>query len=220
MEYLGMIIYPGEVQMDPGKVAAVKEWPTPTALKEVRVFVGFTNFYRRFLKDFATMAQPLHDLTKKDVPWHWNQEQQEAFDVIKAKFCEKPILKVYNYEIYDREMLGLIWALEDWQHFPEGIEFKVVTNHKNMEWWATMWDLNRYQAHWSLYLSHFNFKVTYKKGKSMQADALSRFSTDHVSDRDDNHLVHVLGPQYFQTVAAAHYKPANNSLGDQIHQAC
>ena len=129
------------------------------------------------------MARPLHDLTRKDVPWQWNKEQQEAFDTIKIAFCTKPILKVYNpdlsmclecdtsgfamggilsqkqdnglwhpvaycsesmskeehnYEIYDREMLGLIRALEDWQHFLEGIEFEVITDHKNMEWWATM----------------------------------------------------------------------------------
>ena len=222
-----MIISPGEVQMDPGKVTAVKDWPTPTVLKEVRAFIGFANFYRRFIKDFSVMARPLHDLTKKDTPWVWGSAQQEAFDAIKNRFCSEPILKVYdpelpthikvdasgfavgeilsqkhkdglwhpvayrsesmskeehNYEIYDREMLGLIRALEDWRHFLEGIEFEVVTDHKNIEWWATMCDLNRRQARWSLYLSRFNFKVTYKKGKSMQADALSRFSKDHVSD--------------------------------------
>ena len=87
MEYLGMIICPGEVQMDPGKVAAVKDWPTHTTLEEVRVFTGFANFYRRFIKDFSTMAGPLHDLTKKDVPWHWNKEQQEVFEAIQRMFC-------------------------------------------------------------------------------------------------------------------------------------
>ena len=82
MEYLRMIIQPREVQMDPGKVAVVKDWPTPTMLKEVRAFIGFFNFYRRFIKDFSTMARPLHDLNKKDIPWHWSQEQQEAFNKI------------------------------------------------------------------------------------------------------------------------------------------
>jgi hypothetical protein len=87
-----------------------------------------------------------------------------------------------NYEIYDREMLGCIRAFEDWRHFLEGIPFELVTDHKNIEWWATMRDLNRRQARWSLYLSCFDFKVIYRKGESMQADALSRFSKDHVSD--------------------------------------
>ena len=175
MEYLGMIIHPGDMQMDPSKVAAVKDWPTPKMLKDVRAFIGFVNFYRRFIMDFSTMACPLHDLTKKDVPWHWSQEQQEAFNAIKKQFCEELILKVYdpdlptcvecdasgfatggilsqkhedslwhpvayhsqsmskeghNYEIYDREMLGLICALEDWRHFLQGISFEVITDHK------------------------------------------------------------------------------------------
>ena len=222
-----MIIRPREVQMDPGKVSAVRDWTTPTNLREVRAFVGFANFYRRFIKDFASIARPLHDLTRKDTPWHWAQEQQHAFDTLKEVFCQEPILKVYdpnlptrvevdasgfatggilsqkypdglwhpvaycsgsmskeerNYEIYDREMLGLICALEDWRHFLEGISFEVVTDHKNMEWWTTMHNLNCRQARWSLYLSRFAFKVTYKKGESMQANALSRFSKDHVSD--------------------------------------
>ena len=124
-----------------------------------------------------------------------------------------------NYEIYDREMLGLIRALEDWRHFLEGITFEVITDHKNIEWWTTMRDLNRRQARWSLYLSQFTFKVTYKKGESMQADALSRFSTDHVSDRDDNRQITVILPKHFQTVAAAHYKPASDTLGECIRQA-
>jgi hypothetical protein len=63
------------------------------------------------------------------------------------------------------EMLGLIHALEDWRHFLEGIDLEVITDHKNMEWWSTMHDLNQHQACWSLYLSRFNFKVTYKKGR-------------------------------------------------------
>ena len=264
IEYLGMIIHPGEVQMDPGKVSAVKNWPAPTTLKEVRAFIGFANFYRGFIKDFSTMARSLHDLTKKDTPWQWNKEQQEAFDSIKRQFCTEPILKVYdpesptcievdasgfatggilsqkhndslwhpvaycsqsmskeerNYEIYNREMLGMIHALEDWCHFLERVTFEVITDHKNMEWWTTMQDLNRRQARWSLYLSWFDFKVTYRKGESMQANALSRFSTDHVSDREDNHQITVVGPKHFQTVAAAHYKPASDTLGEHIQQA-
>jgi hypothetical protein len=57
--------------MDPSKVKAVQEWKEPKNLHNVSAFIGFANFYRRFIKDFAKIACPLHDLTKKDVPWQW-----------------------------------------------------------------------------------------------------------------------------------------------------
>ena len=86
-----------------------------------------------------------------------------------------------------------------------------------MEWWFTMRDLNRQQARWSLYLSRFDFKITYRKGESMQANTLSRFAQDHVHDREDNRQLHVLGPQHFESVAAAHHKPARtDTLGEHI----
>jgi hypothetical protein len=99
---LGTIIRPVEVCMDPGKVSAVWDWPTPTLLHNVRAFIGFSNFYRRFIKDFSSIARPLHDLTKKDVPWQWHAEQQHAFDTLKEKFCQEPILKVYDPELETR----------------------------------------------------------------------------------------------------------------------
>jgi hypothetical protein len=264
IEYLGMIIHPGEVSMDPGKVSAVRDWATPTMLKEVRVFIGFSNFYQRFIKDFSSIARPLHDLTKKDVPWQWHTEQQHTFELLKEKFCQEPILKVYNpslptrvevdasefatgsilsqkhleglwhpiayrsssmskeehnYEIYNQEMLGCIRALEDWRHYLEGISFEIVTNHKNIEWWASMRDLNRRQARWTLYLSCFSFKITYRKGELMQADALSRFSKDQVSDKEDNRQVQVLKPEHFVRAAKAHFTPEVDSLGDCIRWA-
>jgi hypothetical protein len=264
IEYLGMIICPGEVCMDPGKVSAVRDWATPTTLKEVRAFIGFSNFYRRFIKDFSSIARPLHELTKKDVPWQWHAEQQQAFDLLKEKFCQEPILKVYdpslptrvevdasgfatggilsqkysdglwhpiayrsssmskeecNYEIYDQEMLGCIHALEDWRHYLEGISFEIVTDHKNIEWWSSMRDLNRCQARWTLYLSCFDFKITYRKGELMQADALSHFSIDQVSDKEDNRQIQVLKPEHFVRAAKAHFVPEVDSLGDHIHWA-
>ena len=65
IEYLGMIIYPGEVKMDPKKVEAVKDWPTPSMLKEVQVFVGFSNFYRRFIEGFASIRTPFMTSPRK-----------------------------------------------------------------------------------------------------------------------------------------------------------
>ena len=66
IEYLGLIIREGEVTMDPTKVQAVANWPTPRNLQELRGFLRFANFYHRFIKNFAKLARPLNDLTKKD----------------------------------------------------------------------------------------------------------------------------------------------------------
>lgn len=69
VEYLGMILGHGKISMDPVKVAGVLEWPTPKNLTDVRSFLGFGNFYRRFIRNFSDKARPLNDLTKKDVKW-------------------------------------------------------------------------------------------------------------------------------------------------------
>jgi hypothetical protein len=96
VEYLGLIIRQGEVNMDPAKVQAVTSWPTPRNLRDLRGFLGFANFYRRFIKDFAKLAHPLNNLTKKDVQWHWGPLQGQAFQTLKHSFMRKPILAMWN----------------------------------------------------------------------------------------------------------------------------
>lgn len=96
MEYLGLIVERGRVRMDPVKVQAVKDWPAPNNLREVRAFLGFANFYRRFIKGFAKTAQPLNDLTKKDVPFTWEEAQQCAFDKLHTAFISEPILTLWE----------------------------------------------------------------------------------------------------------------------------
>jgi len=66
IKYLGLVISENKVAMDPVKVARVCEWPTPENWTDVQAFVGFVNFYRRFIQDFSTIAQPLFDLTRSD----------------------------------------------------------------------------------------------------------------------------------------------------------
>jgi hypothetical protein len=77
--------------MNPIKVKAVTEWLTPSNLKEVRAFVGFANFYRRFIQNFSQLARLLHDLTKKDTPFVWGSAQQSAFKQLKVMFTSEPI---------------------------------------------------------------------------------------------------------------------------------
>jgi len=68
VEYLGLIISEGELRMDPVKLRAIQDWPVPKSIKDTQKFLGFCNFYRRFVKDYSTIARPLFDLTKKTTP--------------------------------------------------------------------------------------------------------------------------------------------------------
>ena len=78
--------------MDPVKVASVTEWPTPSQQKEVQSFLGFANFYCRFIEGFSHHAKALFELTKKDCKWSWGEAEQSAFDEIKSHITLSPIL--------------------------------------------------------------------------------------------------------------------------------
>jgi len=98
IKYLGVIISENKVQMDEEKLSGVLEWPVLTKVKQVQAFLGFVNFYCRFIKNFAKMSKPLSDLTKKDCTWNWGIEQQNAFKALKKAFTTAPVLRIPNDE--------------------------------------------------------------------------------------------------------------------------
>ena len=160
IEYLGLIISEGRIEMDPVKVSRVAEWPRPNSKKEVQQFVGFVNFYWHFIKDYSTIARPLFDLIG-NIDFRWGEEQEKAFLELKQRVTSALILVLLddskpfqlevdssnvatravlsqqsesdgkwhpiafyskalstvkqNYNIYDKEMLAIVHALEEWQ---------------------------------------------------------------------------------------------------------
>ena len=78
--------------MDPAKVSAVAEWPTPDSRKKIQQFLGFANFYRRYVRGFSTTAAPLHALTSTQVPFRWSPEADKGFRELKHRFTSAPIL--------------------------------------------------------------------------------------------------------------------------------
>jgi len=161
VEYLGFIMKPNEISMDPMKLAGIKDWIPPKTVKGIRSFLGFSNFYQRFIGNYAEITKPLNELTKKTKFFEWSQECQMAFENLKKKFLEEPILIIpdllkqffvesdtskwatgavlqqldsngdlkpcsyishsltateRNYNIYNRELLGIIRALQTWRH--------------------------------------------------------------------------------------------------------
>ena len=92
VQYLGHLVGRLGVRTDPGKVAAVVDWPTPTSVGEVRSFMGLCTYYRRFVEGFATIAAPLHQLTRKDARFEWDEACQAAFEALKASLARDPVL--------------------------------------------------------------------------------------------------------------------------------
>jgi hypothetical protein len=92
VEFLGHRIGADGLRVSPDKIGAVREWPAPTSVTEVRSFLGLANFYRRFVMGYSRLALPLSELTKDDVRFRWDKEHQAAFDAIKAALCSSPVL--------------------------------------------------------------------------------------------------------------------------------
>lgn len=90
--YLGHVVSEHGVATDPSKVQKVQMWPTPMSIQEVRCFIGLASYYRRFVKDFASIAEPLHNLTKKNAHFQWHAEHQAAFDKLKCRLTSAPVL--------------------------------------------------------------------------------------------------------------------------------
>ena len=193
MEFLGMIIRQGRVEMDNKKLEAIEKWKPPTTVKGVRSFTRFANFYRKFIPNFSNIVAPLNLLTRKNEPWNWTPLQQTAFDELKRIFSSAPVLQIpnvsqpfsimtdasllaagaillqpdanqdlhpcayfsrtftlaqRNYDIYDRELLAVILALEEWRQYLQGTQHPVtiITNHKNLSYIRDPCKLSRRQA--------------------------------------------------------------------------
>ena len=83
VEYLGFIISEGKIEMDPKKIAGIADWPIPTTLKQLHSFLGFGNYYRRFIRNFSDVAQSLNELLRKDTVYEWTEERNNCFNDMK-----------------------------------------------------------------------------------------------------------------------------------------
>ncbi|KAG0153712.1 hypothetical protein PDIDSM_2367 [Penicillium digitatum] len=192
-KFLGTIIGEDGIRMDPDKIETIVNWKTPTCLTDVQAFIGFGNFYRRFIRDFSKVIAPLVRLTKKDVRFEWTPVCQLSFEALKKAFTSAPVLKAFDWskeivletDASDFVSAGVLSQYDDagilhpiaffskntpppkWRPELEGTPspVKVITDHRNLEYFTTTKLLNRRQARWSEFLSRFNFKITYRPGK-------------------------------------------------------
>lgn len=97
VQYLGFLVNQNGLQVDPEKTAAVVDYPAPTNLKQLRRFLGMASWYRRFIPDFATLAEPLTRLTKKSNPWIWGEQQVNSFRELKIRLTTAPALSCPDF---------------------------------------------------------------------------------------------------------------------------
>jgi Reverse transcriptase (RNA-dependent DNA polymerase)/RNase H-like domain found in reverse transcriptase len=92
IEYLGIIIKQGRIAMDLVKLGGIRDWPTPATVKQVWSFLGFGNFYQKFISHYLDLAQPLNYLTKNNKKFEWTTDCQNMFDTMKKRFMEELVL--------------------------------------------------------------------------------------------------------------------------------
>uniref|UniRef100_A0A674PMU1 Gypsy retrotransposon integrase-like protein 1 n=1 Tax=Takifugu rubripes TaxID=31033 RepID=A0A674PMU1_TAKRU len=92
ISFLGFVVARGQLSPDPAKVRAVMEWPTPSSRRQLQQFLGFANFYRRFIRDYSKVAAPLTRLTSTLLSFRWTPEAETAFNRLKVLFSSSPIL--------------------------------------------------------------------------------------------------------------------------------
>jgi hypothetical protein len=98
LEFLGHIVSEEGIMADPAKIEKVKNFPRPTTRTKVRSFLGLASYYRKFIKDFSTIAQPLNQLLRKDSELEWTEKCQQSFDALKNRLITEPILSYPDFQ--------------------------------------------------------------------------------------------------------------------------
>ena len=250
MEFLGVVLEKGTIQMDPTKIKGVADWPRPQTVKDVRAFLGFTGFYRYFIPNYSAIAHPLIDLTRKATPFHWEEPQVKAFKTLKTLMCQKPILRQIdytkpfflatnasaygmgavlsqegelnprthkptqhpiayysatfspterNYDIYERELLAVMKALEHWRPHLAATEIPVtvLTDHANLTYWKNPKKVNRRVARWFATLQDYNLRIKHIPGKLHAAPDMLSCPPNVDKGEEDNQDLTLLPTRLF-----------------------
>ncbi|KAK4685054.1 putative transposase, partial [Tremellales sp. Uapishka_1] len=96
VDFLGYLVSDTGIRMDPKKISAVTDWPIPKSVHDIQVFLGFANFYRRFIRSYSKITTPLTRLLRKDVKFEWGDEETQSFKTLKEAFTSAPILQHFQ----------------------------------------------------------------------------------------------------------------------------
>ncbi|GJW68574.1 reverse transcriptase domain-containing protein [Tanacetum coccineum] len=206
---LGHKISKSGLEVDRAKVEVIAKLPYPTTVKGVRSFLGHAGFYRRFIQDFSKIARPMTHLLEKETPFVFSDECKQAFNELRKKLIESPILVVPNWD-YDFEImcdasdfaLGAVLGQRKDKHFHPihyasktmtGAQLHYTTTEKEML--AVVYALEKFRPCtyrgplWIFSIKEFNIEIRDKKGaENVAADHLSRLENPHKNELEKQHI--------------------------------
>ncbi|GJU34881.1 putative reverse transcriptase domain-containing protein [Tanacetum coccineum] len=188
VQFFRNVINGNRIHVDPSKIEAVKNWKAPRTPSEVRSFLGLAGYYHRFIENFSKIAKSLTILTQKCKTFDWGEEQELAFQTLKDKLCNAPVLalpdgledfmlKVHekNYTTRDLKLGAVVFARKILRHYLYGTKSVIYTDHKSLQHIFSQKELNMRQRHWIKLFSDYDCEIRYHPGKAnVVAGALIR----------------------------------------------
>ncbi|KZS16055.1 Uncharacterized protein APZ42_018258 [Daphnia magna] len=200
VKFLGHLVDGKGLRPDPQKIAAINKFPTPVDVSSLKKFLGLASYYRRFIRQFALMAAPLHQLLKKEAPWKWELEHQIAMRKLQDALLAAPTLAHDDDDgdlvlKTDTSKFGLGAVLN---RVKEKVERPIIFiirrtskaemnyhNNSALKWLYSKKDIDGKYARWILALQEFQIQIKHFKGHlNVVADALSRFPVGDPEETD------------------------------------
>ncbi|GJU38685.1 putative reverse transcriptase domain-containing protein [Tanacetum coccineum] len=199
VQFLRHVIDSEGIYVDPAKIKSIREWESPKTPTEICQFLGLVGYYHRFIEGFSKIARPMMKLTQESMKFDWGEKAETAFQLLKLKLCNAPILAlpegsenfmVYcdashkrlgavlmqrekNYTTLELELGAVVFALKMWIHYLYDTKCVLFTDHKSLQHILDQKELNMRQRRWLELLSDYDCEIRYHTGKAnVVADAL------------------------------------------------
>ncbi|KAI5756548.1 hypothetical protein M8J77_025839 [Diaphorina citri] len=220
VDFLGHVITPQGVKPNPKKIEIIRNYPIPKTPRQIKAFLGLLSYYRKFIKDFATLTKPLTKRLKKFAKINiQDPDYKECFEMCKNLLSDEPILQYpdftkpfnlttdasnvalgavlsqgpigsdrpvayasrtlndseCNYSTIEKELLAIVWAVKYFRPYLYGQKFKIITDHRPLQWLFSIKEPSSKLIRWRLKLEEYDYEIIYKKGsQNTNADTLSR----------------------------------------------
>ncbi|GJT57974.1 putative reverse transcriptase domain-containing protein [Tanacetum coccineum] len=178
VQFIGHVINGNGIHVDPSKIEVVKNWKAPRTPTEVCSFLGLVGYYRRFIENFSKIANSLTILTQKCKTFDLGEEHELAFQTLKDKLCNAPVLALpdrpKDFMVYcNASKIGLgcvlmqravVLALKIWRHYLYGTKSVIYTDHKSLQHIFSQKELNMRQRCWIELFSDYDCEICYHPG--------------------------------------------------------